>query len=48
MVEAIRQTNGENGGQKLVLDGSNLNNNALARAILPALRLEVKRGGGDF
>jgi len=48
MVEAIRQTNGENGGQKLVLDGSKLNDNALARAILPALRLEVKRNGGAF
>jgi len=48
MVEAIKETNGGNGGQKLVLDGANLNNNALARALFPALKLEAKRNGGDF
>lgn len=46
MTEAIKQSG--NGKQELVIDGNKLNDNALARAIMPALRLEIKRNGGSF
>jgi hypothetical protein len=33
---------------RITIDGSRLNDNALARAILPALKLEIKRQGGKL
>ena len=46
--EAIYESGMANGNQyRIVLDGSRLDNNSLARGIFPALRIESKRQGGN-
>ena len=47
--EAIYESGMANGNQyKIVLDGSRLDNNSLARGIFPALKVESKRQGGNL
>ena len=47
--EAIYESGMANGNQyRIVLDGSRLDNNSLARGIFPALKVESKRQGGNL
>lgn len=46
MSRAVSETQGNNNEMILKIDGNSINNNALARAITPALKLEQRRTGG--